>query len=125
MHKKENFGKRNLRCGAMDRFKLSESVATMRLSSYGSVFFELFAPFRGYLCLSPFLCVFAALREIFLLLFTEALRRDDQRDHLSPIATIDPKISVGREYNRIGFQLGHPDETSIRQTNWHTAVTLD
>src|SRR5258708_19995571 len=40
-------------------------MATTRLSSYDSVFFELFAPFCGYFWFLSFLCVFAPLREIF------------------------------------------------------------
>jgi hypothetical protein len=41
-----------LHCGAMDRLKLSASMFTALVTSYDSVSFELFVPFRGYLITS-------------------------------------------------------------------------
>jgi hypothetical protein len=49
-HKKGDlkFGKRTLTAAVWIGLKRSGSMTTARLSSYDSVFFELFAPFRGY-----------------------------------------------------------------------------
>jgi hypothetical protein len=49
-HKKEDlkFGKRTFTAAVWIGLKLSGSMTTARLSSYDSVFFELFAPFRGH-----------------------------------------------------------------------------